>query len=65
MKCVRCKRLLFNPAKVVETAHGPQGWGRVCAAKAGLLDPVLRGIFSPSIKQPEPDPLQMKLDFHR
>lgn len=63
MKCIRCERPLTNPAKVVETALGPQGWGRVCAAKAGLLNPKLRSIFTPSVKQPETDPDQMTLDL--
>ena len=65
MKCIRCERPLTNPAKVVDTALGPQGWGRVCAVKAGLLNPKLRGIFSPAIKQPETDPRQMSLDLTR
>lgn len=65
MRCVSCGRTLTNPARTVETTSGTVGWGRVCAVRAGLLDPKLRGIFSPAIKQPEPDPLQMTLDLRR
>lgn len=63
MKCTRCKRLVLHPAKVVPVNGGQEVWGRICAIKAGLLTPRSRGLFSPAIKQPDPDPLQMKLEF--
>lgn len=65
MKCISCGRALSNPARTIQTSDGVVGWGRVCAIKAGLLNPKLRGIFSPAIKQPETDPRQMSLDLKR
>ena len=68
MRCVKCKRVLFNPAKVVATKDGPEGWGRVCAAKAGLLGPPVvkacRGInlFTRRTKKPANED-QLTLDF--
>lgn len=65
MRCISCGRTLTNPARTIQTAGGVVGWGRVCAVRAGLMTPKLRGIFSPAIKQPEPDPRQMKLELIR
>lgn len=65
MKCISCGRKLAHPVRTIQTESGVVGWGRVCAVKAGLLTPVLRGIFTPAKKQPEPDPNQLTLDLRR
>lgn len=37
-RCARCKRFTFSPAVVI----GTQPFGRVCARKAGLIEPKRR-----------------------
>ena len=37
-RCARCKRFTFSPAAVI----GTQPFGRVCARKAGLIEPKRR-----------------------
>ena len=37
-RCARCKRLTFSPAVVI----GDRLFGRVCARKAGLIEPKRR-----------------------
>lgn len=37
-RCARCKRFTFSPAVVI----GNQPFGRVCARKAGLIEPKRR-----------------------
>lgn len=38
-RCARCGRVTFLPAVVI----GTQPFGRVCARKAGLIEPKRRG----------------------
>ncbi len=38
-RCARCGRVTFLPAVVI----GTQRFGRVCARKAGLIEPKRRG----------------------
>ena len=38
-RCARCKRVTLLPAVVI----GNQPFGRVCARKAGLIEPKRRG----------------------
>lgn len=38
-RCARCGRVTFLPAVVI----GSQPFGRVCARKAGLIEPKRRG----------------------
>ena len=38
-RCARCKRVTLLPAVVI----GAQRFGRVCARKAGLIEPKRRG----------------------
>ena len=38
-RCARCGRATFSPAVVI----GTQPFGRVCARKAGLIEPKRRG----------------------
>ena len=41
-RCARCGRVTFSPAVVI----GTQPFGRVCARKAGLIEPKRRGRVS-------------------
>jgi hypothetical protein len=63
MKCIRCGRALSKPAASIQTTNEPLNFGRACAIKAGLLQPVKRGrrLFTP-MPQPEIDPRQMALE---
>ena len=64
MQCVICKRPLLNPAKTMETKHGPLMWGRVCAIKSGLIEPKARTPALVTHQQAdEVDPNQLTLEL--
>lgn len=63
MRCVKCKRVTLKPAKVVETANGPEGWGPVCARKAFPPEPRSPGHRRITPARHEDDPQQIELEL--
>lgn len=63
MTCTRCGRPLLIPATSIQTRSGPLAFGRVCAIKAGLIEPKPRAPrFVPAMPQPVTDERQLMLE---
>lgn len=64
MRCVRCGRPLTTAAKSIPSRNGPLMWGRVCALKAGLIEPKPRQRTIITHHQaPDVDESQMALEL--
>lgn len=67
MRCVKCGRALgATPAATVQTRHGTQAWGPVCARRAGLIEakPRQRAIqLRTTSHRPEETEDQLPLEF--
>jgi hypothetical protein len=65
MWCTRCGRPLEHPARSIPTKNGPLMFGRVCAIKAGLMEPRRRIRITPAESQSDqPDPAQLALELN-